>query len=94
MPKIMSKKQADRWAKSRARGRSTFILMYGVLFWGIVTAFLFAAVSVFISDRSFLDTLKFALPTFMTGGIFWGILMWVMAENSYSIYQTNQDGPS
>jgi hypothetical protein len=94
MPKIMSKKQADRWEKTRTRGRSAFILMYGVLFWGVVTAFLFAAISLLISDRSFLETLKFALPTFMIGGVFWGIMMWVMSERSYRTYQANQDTPS
>lgn len=91
MPKLMTKKQADRWAKTSARGPWAYILISGVLGWGVPTGIVFAIFMSFSQDRSFLGELKFSLPMFMVGGIFSGTLMWALTESDYRIYQANQD---
>lgn len=94
MPKLMTKKQADGWAKIHARGRWAFIMIYGVLCWGVFSGVLMAIFMSFSPDRTFLGALKTYLPFFMVGGVFWGFLMWVFAESRYRIYLINQDDPS
>jgi|1186.fasta_scaffold139987_2 hypothetical protein len=58
-------------------GRSKFVLLFGVLLWGLPTAILFALTRGYLDGwDSFLPQLIIALILFPLGGILWGRIMW------------------
>jgi hypothetical protein len=67
----------EKAAKLVKLGRSKFVLLYGVLLWGIPTGILFALVRGY-SDGwgTFLPQLILSLILFPLGGILYGRLMW------------------
>lgn len=94
MKRPMTKEQADQWAITRAKGRWHFIFVWGVLFWGGVTAGLWSAFMSVFSDQGFVGVVMIALPIFMIGGFVWGLLMWTGTNRSYAKYQATQDETS
>jgi len=84
MKSRVTKAQADRWKKTKVKGRWHYVFFFGVLFWGIGVSLLTSAITVLIEDglitetflENFLDKLKSALPTFMIAGGFFGLFMW------------------
>lgn len=91
MKRPMKKEQADQWAKTREKGRWHFIFVWGVLFWGGVTAILWSVFMSVFSDQGFVGVVKVALPIFMIGGFVWGLLMWTGANRLYKKYLATQD---
>jgi hypothetical protein len=89
----MNEKQRAHWLNIRTKGYWHFVIVRGVLFWGIVTAFIFSALMSVFNEPSFLFYLLLAIPTFMIGGLFWGMWTWASAEKSYKIRQS-QKSPS
>ncbi len=86
----MTEKQHARWAITRQRGRFRFILILGVLIWGIGTAVLF---SIFMAAQRGFDhfvwDLGLALILFPIGGYFWGSWMWRFNERQFA--ESRQD---
>ena len=61
-----------------------FILVFGVLIWGILTGGLFAFIFPLISGESHdLKSVLLPMILFPFGGILWGWLMWKVSESSY-----------
>jgi protein-S-isoprenylcysteine O-methyltransferase Ste14 len=74
----------SRWERTRKRGRAFFVIVYGVLIWGIVTCVFFSVVfPLMIPDATSRDVWPIAVPIFAVGGIFWGLLAWSMTERQY-----------
>ncbi|MDE2427150.1 MAG: hypothetical protein KGM99_00380 [Burkholderiales bacterium] len=77
-------KRLQRWANTRRKGLWRFILMNGVLGWGVTTAILW---SIFMSMTSqnfdFKTRFPLALVIFPLGGIFWGYFVWRETEKLY-----------
>lgn len=62
-------------------GRNRFVLLVGVLGWGVPTAILFVVLQCLQEGwDSFLVQLVIALIIFPLGGLAWGLLMWKMME--------------
>ena len=80
-----SQASIDKWANIRAKGRSRFIFINGMIFWGIPTG-LFWSVFMLLTTKNqnpfFLFTL--ALILFPLGGIGWGAWVWHMSEKRYN----------
>ncbi len=92
----MPKRGSSKWERIRTKGKWRFIVLYGVLGWGVTTGFLFAVVFPFAlsmaSSRatpakethvSFWGTLPLSLILFPIGGIAWGLFMWSANEKAY-----------
>lgn len=80
----MTDRQAKKWAVTRAKGRHHFILLFGVLFWGLSTAIMWAALMTAMHGPQMLPSvLPFALIGFPAGGYLWGALMWRLSERTY-----------
>jgi len=80
----MTERQAEKWAITRAKGRKRFILVSGVMFWGLSTAILWTILMTATQGWSILPSaLPFALIGFPIGGYFWGAFMWWFAEIAY-----------
>lgn len=76
--------QQKNWEAKQAKGMWRFILLFGVLQWGVTTALIFSLImSVTKQDRSFLDILQSAIITFPLSGIFFGGVMWRLSQSKY-----------
>jgi len=62
-------------------GCTKFVLLCGVLGWGVPTAVLLALIEAYSEDwAGFLAKLGIALVVFPLGGILWGRMMWWMMQ--------------
>jgi hypothetical protein len=73
-----------KWEEIRNKGKTRYILVAGVLFWGLITATLSTLIVWLRSDGSleFLD-LIWPFVVFPITGIFWGTAMWWFMERMY-----------
>ncbi len=74
----MKQKEFDRWAKSRQGGMFRYVLLTGVLSWG-VTMFV---IMTFVVPHPKLSTLQSA-ALWLTTGVGYGIAMWLVQEHRY-----------
>jgi hypothetical protein len=80
----MNEQQAARWAATRAKGRTRYILLYGVLLWGLFTGILWSIVMSAVQGWERLPLyLMLALIGFPIGGYFFGAWTWKRAEQVY-----------
>ena len=82
--KPLDAKSYRRWQKSREGGKKRYVLLFGVLFWGLLTALLFSMLPLLFGNP--FDWLKatIAFALFPVGGIFWGSYMWNHMEQRYA----------
>ncbi|WP_334178462.1 hypothetical protein [Pseudoxanthomonas sp.] len=69
-----------RWQKIRELGPLRFIVLRGMLGWGLTTALLWCGLMTVFTDREFVPLLTAALIGFPICGLVWGGAMWFMAE--------------
>jgi hypothetical protein len=70
-----------------------FIILWGVIAWGLPTAVLFSLVmSLALGDTDFLQVLPTALVAFPIGGAVWGAVMWALLVRRWR--SLDQDGPA
>lgn len=90
--RYMTLKQIKSWENARKKGRKSYVLIYGILLWGIPVALLgelFIRITkygftldIFNKDH-FFQSMIFRTITFIIAGIFFGLYMWVKMENKY-----------
>ena len=73
-----------RWQQIRAKGPLHFILLRGVLGWGVTTAILWCALMAVFTDKGRAQLLVVALIGFPIGGVVWGAAMWYIAERKFA----------
>lgn len=70
-----------RWERIRARGRTSYVVRYGVLLWGVTTAVLWTiGMRLWFVDGPLLPMLAVALVAFGFGGWLFGAAMWRGSE--------------
>ncbi len=76
----------EKWEKLRAKGKWHFILIYGVLGWGVGTAALFSLIFPLVMGHKvpFLPVFASSIVLFPLGGIAWGYCMWILSEKAYA----------
>jgi Na+-driven multidrug efflux pump len=74
---------AEKWERVRAAGRARFVLVYGVVGWGVTVAVLYSLVSYFLLDQSFWRALIISLVLFPIGGYWLGKQWWDVNEKKY-----------
>ena len=83
--KNLTQAQADNWERIRRRGRRRFILVRGVLGWGVLTAVLWSALMAFLGmGVGFLGNLAVAIVLFPIGGLAFGAWAWSIGERKYA----------
>jgi hypothetical protein len=61
-----------------------FVVLIGVLYWGVTAAILFSIAMHFAeSNGAFLPLLARSLVTFSIFGIIWGVTVWFWTEHQY-----------
>lgn len=80
----------EKWAKTREKGKQRFVLVNGVLGWGVSTAILWAALMEFLepSENIWVRPI-IALIIFPIAGIAFGHLMWNKSEKAYEKQTSN-----
>ena len=75
-------KAIERWEKQRAKGKTRYILMTGVLGWG---AAMFVVMTFFVSHPDELAWWRIALSAIvcLAGGALFGFLTWALSERRY-----------
>ncbi|MEP0355868.1 hypothetical protein [Paraglaciecola sp.] len=81
--------KSDRLKSTIEKGAVRFILIHGVIGWGISTAILFKFIMQFKDDKPFFDGIIEALIMFPIGGIFFGAIMWVIMRSQYKKLQSS-----
>ena len=81
----MKPAQVAKWEKTRARGRTRFIVVYGVLLWGLSTAALMTLVFAVQGQDDWLLRGLFIFVLFpLIGGPMFGLFLWWWTERRYS----------
>ncbi|MEE9328784.1 MAG: hypothetical protein V3V30_01495 [Parvularculaceae bacterium] len=89
MPKDLLK-----WGKIREQGWLKFVLLYGVLLWGMLSGLLYALITSFVLPKifggsfgaSFSIMLPVSLGLFGIGGVFWGMALWAINQARWKKY--------
>jgi hypothetical protein len=81
-------KKLEKWEKLRAKGKWNYILLYGVLGWGVSTGILFSLIfplgmAATGSSAPFLPVFALSIVLFPLGGVAWGYSMWISQEKVY-----------
>jgi hypothetical protein len=77
-------RDSEKWVKLSKMGRSRFVLLYGVLGWGVPTAILFSLLRGY--ERGWAEfpvNLVLSLIMFPLAGIVWGRWMWKFLERRH-----------
>jgi len=74
----------EKWVKKREKGKQHFVLVNGVLGWGVITAILWSVLMELIepSQKIWVRPI-IALIIFPIAGIAFGHLMWNKSEKAY-----------
>ena len=74
----------EKWAKTREKGKQRFVLVNGVLGWGVTTAILWCVLMELIEPSQNIWVRPIiALIIFPIAGIVFGHLMWDKSEKAY-----------
>jgi hypothetical protein len=81
----LTPRRTQWWVEQRQHGFLRFVLVRGVLLWGITTALLYCGLrSLTEPSFSFTGQLATALITFPVGGVLFGAFLWWLYEREYS----------
>jgi hypothetical protein len=92
---FMSRKQMTSWERYRRHGRFRFILIYGVLLWGSLSALIWMGLTWLRAGYGYLAVVLSSQPlvlpfAFVLGGLIFGFLVWEFNEIRYK--HTLEDG--
>jgi len=81
----MTEREASAWSAVKARGRQRYILMTGILGWGLLMAFGVTLVTELFTDPPgpLWGRLALALAIYPFGGFWFGQRMWSDNERRY-----------
>jgi hypothetical protein len=90
--RYMNPKQMEKWENLRSKGRKSYVIIYGILFWGIpvslttefitrITKYGFS-LDIFNNDH-FAWKIIIRTIVFIFAGIFFGLYMWDNMEKKY-----------
>ncbi len=90
---IMNEKQKAKWEKTRAEGKWRFVLLHGVVSFGVTmivcTGLMKQLLAYFHITSSgsleyfWQDLLTIYVPIFLVGGLLMGVSFWRESENNY-----------
>ncbi len=75
--------QFAKWARTRGHGLLRFVLVQGMLLWGVGTAILFSLFESLVCGYKMSDCLSVSIVIFPLGGVAWGVAMWFVMESKY-----------
>jgi hypothetical protein len=80
----MTPRQVESWSRTRAKGRTRFVWLTGVVSWGLLVAIFWSvAMASFQGWDRFPRRLGIALILFPIGGYWFGSYVWRKSEEQY-----------
>ncbi|MFD1007484.1 MULTISPECIES: hypothetical protein [Oceanisphaera] len=79
----MDSRKQDKLGLTVQKGMLRFVLVIGVLGWGIPTAILFSIIQHFTGTPQTINIVALSLVLFSVGGLFWGATMWWFVKSQY-----------
>lgn len=76
----MNNNQREQWKKIRAKGKMRFILLRGVLSWGLPTGVIY---SLFTHSSENMMAIVQTTIIFLITGVFLGLFYWMYMEKKY-----------
>lgn len=73
----------DQWERLRKKGKAKYILIHGVLLWGVPMAIIMNIYFHFRAGYPWIPTTYYITPIFLIGGFLFGLVMWSILENRY-----------
>ena len=80
----------EKLDKTINQGRLRYILVDGVLFWGVGTGILFCLLQHFTGTPQTASSVAQSLILFPIGGVFWGAATWSVLKKQYSKISNNE----
>ena len=77
-------KSFNWWQTTRERGKWRYVVLYGVILWGGLTALLFTMLPVLLGNSFDWYRAAASFLLFPIGGIGWGVYMWNLMEKRFS----------
>ena len=82
---MVSEKRFEKWARTREMGPVRYILVYGVLFWGMLTAAFTILLTWALFGRNItIEQVLINLFTFALGGVIFGAWTWSSSERAFA----------
>ncbi len=72
----MTATKVEKQERLLAMGKWQYVVKYGVLGWGVLTAIFYTGFMYFTNSSPLLKTLLTSLVAFGFGGVFWGLFTW------------------
>jgi drug/metabolite transporter (DMT)-like permease len=80
----MDEKKAKTWGRTRKMGKTRYVIVYGVLIWGIVAGLTFPFIQwILFNQPPEPPHFVLSLIVFQITGIFVGIITWNKSERMY-----------
>ena len=76
--------KVGRLQKLITKGKWHFVIVYGVLGWGISTALLFTLIKTYISSTPFIEQISTSLVVYPAFGLVFGLVMWMKVNNQHN----------
>ena len=86
----MNSAQLNKLEKVISKGKWHYIIIHGVIGWGVTTAVLFSLLQSFTGETSFTEAIGLSLIMFPVGGIAWGFFMWFYYNKQYNKLKNNE----
>ena len=73
----------DSWERLRKKGKCMYIIINGMLLWGLPMAIIMNIYFHYRADTPWLPTAFYITPIFLIGGLIFGYVMWSILEKRY-----------
>lgn len=86
-------KTMEKWEKVRQMGRVKFIIIHGILLFGMPMAMTISIANRLINKHPLQLQLLINIPLFLLVGLFYGFFTWKTRESMYTKYQAQTNRP-
>lgn len=73
----------DSWERLRKKGKIKYIIINGMLLWGLPMAVIMNIYFHYRADYPWFPSIYYITPIFLIGGIIFGSIMWSILEKRY-----------
>ena len=80
----MDSQKKEKLERTVQKGMARFVLVSGMLGWGIPTAILFSIIQHSTGTPQTISTVALSLVLFPIGGLLWGAAMWWFVKAQYN----------
>ncbi len=80
----MSNHRKEKLGNIISKGMLHYIIVHGILFWGVLTGLTVSAINYFIRNKPISEAIGHNLIIYPITGIVFGLVMWFLINNQYN----------